>query len=210
MAYSSYKREWVVMTWEEVGWYDDPSPVTALFAINPGDHRKYHWNGNFQWTSPSDNWRLVKSYGFVGNKDFEREAAICKDYSQSFPLSAHNIRLARVADMDGFLSPDGTVYRCHYGGHTNLADTIIDMIDPDCDYVSDPYGELQNRGWLAIRHGHIGKEWNENPVTAEQMAFLNLLYDLTERFDNYRLGIVEFRRYTEKHGQNWDLTTRPE
>ena len=56
----------------------------------------------------------------------------------------------------GWLAPDGRLFRCDYGGHSNLADKICGEIQ----HIANPERHLEEMGWAKILHGgSFGKRY---------------------------------------------------
>lgn len=54
----------------------------------------------------------------------------------------------------GWISPDGRYFQCNYGGHSDLASTIVGSIED----IFDPEQHLENLGWAKIFHNSMNAQ----------------------------------------------------
>lgn len=189
------KDHWIVYGWTGSGFYGDDTPNRALFSTR--DEIKLHWGGNMQWTDKTDKMVLLHDYGWIDTMDEDAIQAVFKDYDERFPIEPYDIDRAISKDVSGYLAPDGKLYRCHYMGHSQLADDLCNMIgleaSPDDIFSRNPSVRLIAAGWLELRSGYIGfEDCNLIWATPVQVTVLKRLYSLNEGFSHYQNGITEF------------------
>lgn len=95
----------------------------------------------------------------------------------------------------GWLSPNGTFYKCGVYEHISMAYKILGV-----DYTSRPDEMLQNTGYAEITISQLGtKEWRvywKNFLTDEQKNFLKPYFEDETRL----MGYVSLIRWDKENG----------
>jgi hypothetical protein len=188
------KEHWIAIRYNQHGFYGPETPHTALGTVKHGD---FHFHGGFTHMSMPEGAEIIKDYGLIDDMDEDAITAVFDDYDKLCPTLPHDLERAVSSDVDGYMAPNGDIYRCGYMGHTYLARDLTKQfgIRP-LDMPSNGHQEaLLQAGWICLMHGVIPYE---QPPTEAQVAVLNRLLEMNQSFPHYREGIERFLRHAKR------------
>ncbi len=190
-------KHWLAIQYNQQGIYGDDTPHWALGTLEEAD--EFHWFGGYSHFSyPPKGLIIIKDYGIVHDMDEERIEQINNDYRMICPLLPFDLSRALVHDVDGYLAPNGDIYRCEWLGHTRLAKDLIYQfkIEPDLTAkVNHDQEGLIKAGWILLMHGVVPYD---NPPTDAQLKTLKQLMELNTRFHYYQEGIIRYLKHVAK------------
>lgn len=173
-------REWLVFK-EDGGldWVGQPRWRYLLLTHVDGSN-SYHWSGRVQYCTLDANWIPVKSYGYFSQgSEFEDDILSTFRREYRMPIAVPPLTLIDKSAPEGWVAPDGKFYPVDYGGHSDTADEICELIlhvDDDC--YTQGYKYLHEIGWVSLHQGYIlndGKDLEGMTYTKEMLITLTLI-----------------------------------
>lgn len=165
--------------------------IKTLFATRDEERLYFGTSQQHTFRKYLNNLTILKDYGH--STSYENEQEIVKQYKRDFPMPPSDIETETVKDVDGWLSPTGTFYRCGWMGHSNMAVDLVDEMEIDRG-MDDRYEDaLYKLGWISVSHSMIMSGLFRAEVilpTDAQVAWLKRLAELNTEFDSY-LGNIE-------------------
>lgn len=164
--------------------HKEVSTFTRLFATNK--ERMCYISGDLSNPMPYEfleNPHILKTYG----KGLDNSGDMYDKFLKDYPISPDQPSENAI----GFVSPDGTLYTCEYGGHSNLASdlyfTLYTPAGQERDYDSEQ-DELIKLGWVDVHWGHLV---GAGHITKPQADTLTTLLDVCSDVV-YKIGIKKF------------------
>lgn len=133
---------------------------------------------------------IVKSYGWFDTEVDVTLAEVWDQYDRDnppvpFDLSDPSLPLAAY----GMVAPDGSLYRCEYGEHSDLARHLALVMDLPDTGSRNKENDLRELGWATLRYADY--QTDSDTYTDGQLAtWAALIYNNSRNPEGYR-GMAE-------------------